>query len=361
LAIVERGKTPHLYDHKNKILPPGAGLVVRKTAWLDRVPRRLVLNHQGKEAGMASEDLEALLHIQKAGWEIWYNPDMVVYHKIPNARLKIDYLRLLTRCVGLSRHRLRMMTLKSWQRPLAFPAYLANDMRRLVLHLIKHGLDVKQDPVAACQRELLSSSLVSPLFLLKKQYSDVQETIKTKKYLRNSSMILEVIAEGFEEHRFQLVSQEIKPIAQEKLSPNYSEILLRLQNQQGQILHPREFMPIAQHYKLMKTIDRWVIRTLFSQIAEHPPNSQVPECYEINLSIDSVYDDRFLEFLKQEFAHWQIYPELIRFSLPEHQAIAHLDQLIKFISGIKNIGSHFVLDHVGVQNPVPDYLKKTAA
>lgn len=358
LAIVERGKTPHLYDPKNKILPPGAGLVVRKTAWLDRVPPRLVLNHQGKQAGMASEDLEALLHIQKAGWEIWYNPDMVVYHKIPNSRLKIGYLRLLTRCVGLSRHRLRMMTLESWQRPLAFPAYLANDLRRLVLHLIKHGLDVKEDPVAACQREFLSSSLVSPFFLLKKQYRDLKETRRTEQYLSNSSMILEEIAEGFEKDRFQLFSQEIKPIAQSNSSPNYSEILLRLQNDRGQIMPPRDFMPIAQYYKLMRTIDRWVIRTLFRQIAAYPQIYQDPCLYEINLSIDSIYDRQFIEFLKHEFAHWQIPPEFICFSIPENLAIAHLDRLIQFISGIKHIGSHFVLDHVGVQNPASDYLKQ---
>ncbi len=172
LAIVDRGECPFCYQPQNKILPPAAGLVVRKQVWLDTVPSRLVLNHKGKDAGLASEDLEALMHIQQAGWEIWYNPAMEIRHKIPNSRLQKEYLQSLVRCIGLSRHQLRMMTLKNWQKPLALAAYLANDLRRLLLHIFKHGSKIKTDTVAACQMEFLISSLKSPFFLWKKQYVD---------------------------------------------------------------------------------------------------------------------------------------------------------------------------------------------
>lgn len=170
LAIVDRGDEPSIYNPKNKMLPPAAGLVVRKQAWLDNVPSRLVLNHKGKDAGLASEDLEALMHIQQAGWEIWYNPAMEIRHKIPNSRLQPKYLISLVRCVGLSRHQLRMMTLKNWQKPLALVAYMANDLRRLLLHIYKYGSQIKTDTVAACQMEFLVSSLRSPFFLWKKRY-----------------------------------------------------------------------------------------------------------------------------------------------------------------------------------------------
>ncbi len=174
LAIIERGSQAYRYEPKKKLLPPGAGLVVRKQAWRENVPRRLVLNHQGKEAGLASEDLEAVLHIQLAGWEIWYNPDMCVYHQIPPWRLEREYLMKLVRCVGLSRHRLRMLRIKAWQRPFAFPVYLLNDLRRLMLHLIKHRSTLKSDLIADCEMELLWSSLVSPFYLWRKQYLDIQ-------------------------------------------------------------------------------------------------------------------------------------------------------------------------------------------
>jgi len=173
LAIIERGSQAHRYEPKKKMLPPGAGLVVRKQAWRENVPRRLVLNHKGKESGLASEDLEALLHIQQAGWEIWYNPQMCVYHQIPHWRLEREHLISLVRCVGLSRHRIRMLSIKAWQRPLAFFAYLLNDLRRLMIHQLKYRSTVKSDLIAACEMELLWSSLVSPFYLWRKRYLDI--------------------------------------------------------------------------------------------------------------------------------------------------------------------------------------------
>ncbi len=357
LAIVERGNTPHLYNPSHKILPPGAGLVVKKDAWLTSVPNRLVLNHQGKQAGTASEDLEALLHIQKSGWEIWYNPAMIVYHKIPNDRLKADYLRLLTRCVGLSRHRLRMMTLESWQRPLAFPAYLANDLRRLALHLIKHGLNVKKDPVAASQREFLVSTLVSPLFLWKKKQSKKIPSEILGKSGQNPAEILNQIARGFETDRFCLYAQEIQPISPFNSLKQHTEILLRLKDDRDRILSPHEFMPIAQHYNLMPTIDRWVVRKIFSEIAAKNTDPSL-SLYEINLSIESVKDPQFINFLYREFREYGISPEIISFAISENCAIANMERTIEFIELIKTIGSQLTLDHVGRQNRPPEYLKK---
>ena len=169
LAIIERGPRPHCYDPRKKMLPPGAGLVVRRETWFESVPEYLILNNKGKAAGLASEDLEALLHIQNAGWEIWYNPEMEVYHKIPGWRFERDYLISLFRCVGLSRHRIRMLsTRRVWQRPFAFLAYMLNDLRKLIVHLLKYRKQLQDDLIAACEWELLVSSLVSPFFLWRK-------------------------------------------------------------------------------------------------------------------------------------------------------------------------------------------------
>ncbi|NEP10940.1 MAG: glycosyltransferase family 2 protein [Symploca sp. SIO2C1] len=172
LAIVDRGPLPHKYEPRQKLLPPGAGLVVRKQAWQQAVPRRLFLNHKGRDAGLASEDLEVVLYIQQAGWEIWYNPQMQIYHKIPAWRCEKDYLISLMRCIGLSRHHLRMLRLSSWQRPLVTLLHLLNDLRKLVQHWLKTRGASGSDVAVACKRQLLLSSLMSPCFLWKKRYFD---------------------------------------------------------------------------------------------------------------------------------------------------------------------------------------------
>ena len=175
-GITNRGNVAHRYEVSQKMLPAGAGLVVRRQPWSENVPKRLVLNHKGKKEGLASEDLEALLYIQKAGWEIWYNPEMVIYHDIPSWRLEKKYLLSLARCIGLSRHQLRMVRLKDWQKPLLIPIYLVNDLRRLITYWIKYRSVAKKDAIAACEFELLRCSVISPFFLWRKQYFQSKKT-----------------------------------------------------------------------------------------------------------------------------------------------------------------------------------------
>jgi glycosyltransferase involved in cell wall biosynthesis len=170
LAIIERGDQAFCYQPAEKVLPPSAGLVVRREVWLESVPRELVLNYKGREEGLASEDIEALIHIQQAGWEIWYNPAMVIEHRIPSWRLEKDHLVSIVRCIGLSRNHLRMMRLRSWQKPLFSPIYWLNDLRKLMVHRFKYGGQVTEDIVLACERELLTSTLKSRSFLRRKKH-----------------------------------------------------------------------------------------------------------------------------------------------------------------------------------------------
>ena len=169
LAIADRGSNPLYYEPQKKLLPPGAGLVVRRQVWLESVPKNFILHGRIGDNMLAGEDLEALLHIQQAGWEIWYNPEMCIYHRIPYWRLEKDYLIKLCRGIGLSRHRTRMLSVKPWQRPLVFFMYMFNDLRKILFHLIKYKFSLKDDIVAACQMELFINSLISPFYLWKTQ------------------------------------------------------------------------------------------------------------------------------------------------------------------------------------------------
>jgi glycosyltransferase involved in cell wall biosynthesis len=170
LAIVDRGSKPFIYQPRGRLLPPAAGLVVRREAWLKHVPRELFLTGRVDNWMLGSEDLEALTYIQKAGWEIWHNPHMIIQHKIPRERLKKDYLMTLIRGTGLARNHIRMIRLKSWQRPPMTVLYFVNDLRKIILFYLNHGLELQHDLYLACKFQWLKSSLVSPWYLWKKHY-----------------------------------------------------------------------------------------------------------------------------------------------------------------------------------------------
>ncbi|MEA5504227.1 hormogonium polysaccharide biosynthesis glycosyltransferase HpsE [Halotia wernerae UHCC 0503] len=170
LAITERGDVPLLYEPKKRLLPPSAGLVVRRQAWLESVPTQPILTGRITGNMLTSEDLEMLCYLQKSGWEIWYNPEMEIYHKIPKARLQKDYLIPFFKGIGLSRYVTRMVNIKPWYRPAAIVGYTINDLRKIILHLLKYRTKVKYDLVIACEMQLFLSSLISPFYLWKNGY-----------------------------------------------------------------------------------------------------------------------------------------------------------------------------------------------
>ncbi|MGQ4647713.1 hormogonium polysaccharide biosynthesis glycosyltransferase HpsE [Lyngbya aestuarii] len=163
LAIIDRGDQPLLYDFRGGLLPAGAGLAIRKQAWLDHVPEVPLLKGVCASSLLSKgEDLETLSYIRNGGWEIWYNPEMRIYHHIPQWRLEREYLVKLFRGVGLSRHRIRMLRFQVWCRPFMLILYFANDLQKLIIHFFKYQIFIDTDLIIACERELLVSSLISP-------------------------------------------------------------------------------------------------------------------------------------------------------------------------------------------------------
>jgi glycosyltransferase involved in cell wall biosynthesis len=170
LAITERGGKPSRYLHSKGILPPTAGLVIRKQVWLDYVPEEgilMKLKFMRLDGNHCGEDIEALTYIHRSPWEIWYNPAMKIAHKIPAWRLEASYLLPFFRSIGLSRHVTRMLNVRSWMRLPMFMAYLVNDCRKIVLHYCKYRSLLQNDLAASCEMELLIGSLISPFYLWK--------------------------------------------------------------------------------------------------------------------------------------------------------------------------------------------------
>jgi len=165
LAITERGNIPLLYEPKQKLLPPSAGLVVRRQAWLESIPQKTILTGRTPGSMLTSEDLEMLCYIQKAGWEVWYNPTMEIYHRIPSFRLNKEYLVPFFRGIGFSRYITRMVNVKTYYKPLVFFAYMVNDLRKIIFHFLKYKGDLKNDLVANCEMQLFLSSFLSPFYL----------------------------------------------------------------------------------------------------------------------------------------------------------------------------------------------------
>ncbi|MBD2362447.1 glycosyltransferase family 2 protein [Anabaena minutissima FACHB-250] len=178
LAIREHGNQPQLFDPVNLKLPPGAALVVNKQAWCDSVPNELVFSGRLGKSMVGGEDLEPLLYIHKAGWQIWYNPKMHTYHQIPSWRLEKKYLINLARGCGLSTCELRFINAKKWQKPIIFFRTIIGGLRRLVQHIVKYNFNIKNNLIVTCEMQFYFSIMISPFYSLKYHTKNLLTTNK---------------------------------------------------------------------------------------------------------------------------------------------------------------------------------------
>jgi diguanylate cyclase (GGDEF)-like protein/PAS domain S-box-containing protein len=163
------------------------------------------------------------------------------------------------------------------------------------------------------------------------------------------------ITKALAENRFCLYSQTIAAIAPTTIQENHCEILLRLRDEQGILVAPMAFIPAAERYNLMPTIDRWVINTLFKHwsLTKHDSNTT----YAINLSGTSINDDQFISFLHKQFALYQVPPHSICFEITETVAIANLTKASQLIRELQRWGCRFSLDDFGSGMSSFAYLK----
>lgn len=180
LAIREHGPTPQQFEPAKLRLPPAASLVVRKQAWLESVPPRPTLT--GKLPGILvqGDDYEPLLYLHKAGWEIWYNPELHTYHQIPSWRFEREYLLAIARGCGLATCQLCWINATNWQKPIIFARTLLGNLRRVIFQWIKYRRQLKTDLIAAFELAFFVGSLISPFFALKK---NIEIKVSPQEYL----------------------------------------------------------------------------------------------------------------------------------------------------------------------------------
>jgi diguanylate cyclase (GGDEF)-like protein len=183
----------------------------------------------------------------------------------------------------------------------------------------------------------------------------------TSQYMRQTSRgWLKRINDALTEGAFTLLYQPIVPIEMPRTQgiPRV-EALLRMSETGGELILPMSFIPVAERYDLMRTIDRWVIDRAFSdfrRLAKMRDNP-TPAEFSINLSGHTLSSPEFADFMQEKFAQYNVPPQCLYFEITETAAIANVERARGLIETLRALGVRFLLDDFGSGLSSFNYLK----
>ena len=154
------------------------------------------------------------------------------------------------------------------------------------------------------------------------------------------------IRKAIDEDRFELHYQPIVLLGKSETVDTHFEVLVRMVDESGELVPPMTFIPAAERYDLMPTIDRWVVRQTLRFLNDNMEFTDNCLC-AINLSGQTLCDDDFLDFVVDELESLEINPAHVCFEITETAAIANLNKAIEFVNTLKLMGCRFALDDFG--------------
>lgn len=137
------------------------------------------------------------------------------------------------------------------------------------------------------------------------------------------------------------------------------EILIRLIEEEQNLMPPGAFIPLAEEHGLMPSLDRWVVRNVLEWLASRrkadPDHSMMICC--INLSAATIADPYFAAYVREQLQIFDIPGANLCFEVGENDAAAHLADTARQSARLKEVGCRIALSGFGRNTVSLDILK----
>ncbi len=182
----------------------------------------------------------------------------------------------------------------------------------------------------------LSLATNHPQSLQHRGAANLQRSLKDKVEMMNRLQL------ALEENRFSLLAQ---PIAGMR-GDNYHEILLRMNEENGQYITPNDFLPVAHEFGLSSRIDLWVVEHVLSFMSAH--RAMLPaQRFAINLSPASVCRGKFSLEVGRLLNKYGVEAWQLIFEVTESNSLTNIEQANQTLGQLQKMGCSVAIDDFG--------------
>ncbi|HEX4110106.1 MAG TPA: EAL domain-containing protein [Solirubrobacteraceae bacterium] len=152
------------------------------------------------------------------------------------------------------------------------------------------------------------------------------------------------IREALRENRLLLHAQPIVSLRPEL--PSMYEMLLRMVDENGDLIPPSTFLYVAERFGLIGEIDRWVA-TQAVDLLEQAAGAGRAVPLSVNVSAKSLGDTELLSLIEGLLGTRAVPPEMLIFEITETAAIANIQPARRFAERLRELGCRLALDDFG--------------
>lgn len=175
-----------------------------------------------------------------------------------------------------------------------------------------------------------------------------EELSRRKREMDWASRIVHYLEEG----RITLMYQRLAPLSSDVVDQPMSEVLLRLRDDDGSLIPPTVFMPAAERFGLMQSLDRAMIAALCMRLGREGEHARGGDdaalpIYAVNVSAASINDPAFLDELLKRLTTHSVSASRVCFDISESVAVLHMERAVAFAAAVRALGCKIALDDFG--------------
>ncbi len=136
------------------------------------------------------------------------------------------------------------------------------------------------------------------------------------------------------------------------------EALVRWKDQDGELISPGTFIPVAEKNGSIVPIGKWVVEESVKQYARWRTQFGFPFIMSINISALQYKKEDFVDFLMGVLNRYQVHPSEIELEITETVLIDDFDAVSERLRLLRNFGIRVSLDDFGTGFSSLSYLKK---